>query len=102
MVGVGDGNILFHPFRFFFFFSSAFSTFSTSPLSLMRLTSHAGPWDTMEEFDDGLSERKFDNFQFVNFYKVISQAENREVDFAIAALMEIPEQFLLIRKLRLL
>ena len=56
----------------------------------------------MEEFDDGIPERRFDNFQFVNFYKVLSRAENREVDFAVAALMEIPEQFQLIRKLGLL
>ena len=61
-----------------------------------------GPWDVMEEFDDGIPERRFDNFQFVNFYKVLSRAENREVDFAVAALMEIPEQFQLIRKLGLL
>ena len=56
----------------------------------------------MEEFDDGIPERRFDNFQFVNFYKTLIRAENREVEFAVAALMEIPEQFLLIRKLRLL
>jgi E3 ubiquitin-protein ligase RGLG len=56
----------------------------------------------MEEFDDGIPERRFDNFQFVNFFKVLSRAENREIDFAVAALMEIPEQFQLIRKLGLL
>ncbi len=56
----------------------------------------------MEEFDDGLPQRKFDNFQFVPFYKTLSRAENREVDFAMAALQEIPEQFTLIRKLQLL
>lgn len=56
----------------------------------------------MEEFDDGLPERRFDNFQFVDFYKTISRAENRDVDFAMAALQEIPDQFLLIQKLHLL
>ena len=61
-----------------------------------------GPWDLMEEFDDGLPQRKFDNFQFVNFHKVLVRAENRDVEFALAALMEIPDQFLEIRRLNLL
>lgn len=54
-------------------------------------------------FDDALPSRKFDNFQFVNYSKVVSEApSNPEIAFATAALMEIPEQFLAIRKLRML
>ena len=112
MVGVGDGMA----YLVCYFFHSLFpppssSSVPTSPPSLTlslppssTSPSHyfLGPWDVMEEFDDGIPERRFDNFQFVNFYKVLSRAENREVDFAVAALMEIPEQFQLIRKLGLL
>jgi len=75
---------------------------SNYPLSIVTIGVGDGPWELMEEFDDGLPERKFDNFQFVDMHKVLSQAENREVEFAMAALQEIPDQFLLIQKLQLL
>jgi hypothetical protein len=44
-----------------------------------------GPWDDMIKFDDELPTRKFDNFQFVNFYKEYSGV-NPETNFALAAL----------------
>eukprot|EP00026_Physarum_polycephalum_P011262 Phypoly_transcript_11469.p1 GENE.Phypoly_transcript_11469~~Phypoly_transcript_11469.p1 ORF type:complete len:278 (+),score=55.59 Phypoly_transcript_11469:161-994(+) len=75
---------------------------SNYPLSIITIGVGDGPWELMEEFDDGLPERRFDNFQFVDFHKTITRAENREVDFAMAALQEIPDQFLLIQKLHLL
>ena len=46
----------------------------------------------MEEFDDKLPKRKFDNFQFVPFFETMERAENREVTFSVAALQEIPDQ----------
>eukprot|EP01111_Echinosteliopsis_oligospora_P016945 TRINITY_DN718_c0_g1_i1.p1 TRINITY_DN718_c0_g1~~TRINITY_DN718_c0_g1_i1.p1 ORF type:complete len:281 (-),score=75.61 TRINITY_DN718_c0_g1_i1:101-943(-) len=72
---------------------------SNYPLSIVVVGVGDGPWELMEEFDDGIPERKFDNFQFVPFNKTLERSENREVDFAVAALMEIPEQFTLIRQL---
>ncbi len=48
-----------------------------------------GPWDTMNEFDDSLPKRQFDNFQFVNYHEVIEDAENPDELFALHALMEI-------------
>ncbi|EFA85793.1 hypothetical protein PPL_01023 [Heterostelium album PN500] len=75
---------------------------SSYPLSIITIGVGDGPFDLMEKFDDELPERKFDNFQFVNYNTVMSRAENRKVDFAVAALQEIPEQFAAIKQLGLL
>ncbi|EAL71250.1 hypothetical protein DDB_G0272196 [Dictyostelium discoideum AX4] len=75
---------------------------SKYPISIICIGVGDGPWDTMEKFDDDLPERQFDNFQFVPFHTTMAKAENREVDFAVAALQEIPEQFQYIKQLGLL
>jgi E3 ubiquitin-protein ligase RGLG len=77
---------------------------SNYAISIILVGVGDGPWDTMEEFDDGLPERKFDNFQFVNYHKEIAGKDERyaTTNFAIAALQEIPQQFATIRKLGLL
>lgn len=38
-----------------------------------------GPWEQMEEFDDKLPQRKFDNFQFVNFTDLKYKYSGNEV-----------------------
>jgi E3 ubiquitin-protein ligase RGLG len=45
----------------------------------------------MEEFDDKLPRRRFDNFQFVEYNRVMQLNQRApEVGFATAALMEVP------------
>ena len=77
---------------------------SSYPLSIIMVGVGDGPWGAMEKFDDELPQRRFDNFQFVNFNAVMTRpmVENYDCEFAVAAMQEVPEQFAEIKRLGLL
>lgn len=68
---------------------------SKHPLSIVVIGVGDGPWWLLKRFDDWLPQRAFDNFQFVEYNKVLKEAGSKrgEAAFALQMLMEIPDQY---------
>ncbi|KAA0025590.1 hypothetical protein IC582_018595 [Cucumis melo] len=78
---------------------------SKYPLSIILVGVGDGPWDQMNECDDKIPARQFDNFQFVNFTEIMSKGTSpskKETEFALQCLMEIPPQYKETMRLQLL
>ncbi|KAK7835817.1 e3 ubiquitin-protein ligase rglg4 [Quercus suber] len=66
------------------------------PLSIVVVRVGDGPWEDMKNFGDELRARECHNFKMVNFTEIMSTNETsaeKEITFALAALMEIPFQY---------
>ncbi|KAG2531112.1 hypothetical protein JM16_001270 [Phytophthora kernoviae] len=78
---------------------------SNFPLSIVMVGVGDGPWESMIYFDNYLVHRKFDNFQFIEYHKITSQFSDqqmKETQFALQALMEIPDQYRTIKAMKYL
>ena len=71
---------------------------SNYPLSIIMIGVGDGTFEKMEDYDNKMYGRKFDNFQFVDFHQVIANASNSQSALSLAAFMEIPDQYELIKK----
>ena len=56
----------------------------------------------MKDFDNKLPTRRFDNFHFVEFHKIKNESRNPQAALALHALMEVPDHYRDIKKLKLL
>ena len=76
---------------------------SEHPLSIVVVGVGDGPWEILQRFDDWLPERRFDNFQFVEYSQVIKQCggSGKHFDTALALniFMEVPDQYKVVNKL---
>ncbi len=83
---------------------------SNYPLSIVMVGVGDGPWDTMQQFDDAIPNRKWDNWQTVLMEQSLGKKggsleycpPEAEAQFALDALMEVPDQYNITQQLNLL
>jgi E3 ubiquitin-protein ligase RGLG len=81
----------------------------TVALAIIMVGVGDGPWEVMRAFDDKLPQRRFDNYQFVEFNDIVSNAAPTasgayayDAEFALACLQELPEQYKTVKRLEML
>ncbi len=82
--------------------AKAIADASNYPLSIVFVGVGDGPWDTIMKYDERLNlNNKFDNIQFVDYNNATMKSSNKNADnfFALNALMEIPEQYKIMKQL---
>lgn len=80
------------------------------PLSIVLVGVGDGPWDLMDHFDDAIPHRRFDNWQSVVVSDSLAKRGGSleycppaaEAQFALDALMEVPDQYRFINQLGLM
>lgn len=74
---------------------------SQFPIGIVCIGVGDGPFKLLETYDDALLRSRFDNFNFVNFYRIMTSPSITHVDttFAVNCLMELPDQFVACRRL---
>jgi E3 ubiquitin-protein ligase RGLG len=72
---------------------------NTVALAVIMVGVGDGPWEVMRAFDDKVPQRRFDNFQFVEYNDIVNNAAPTasgayayDAEFALACLQELPEQ----------
>nr|CCA16094.1 copinelike protein putative [Albugo laibachii Nc14] len=72
------------------------------PLSIVIVGVGDGPWDRIKQYKRFLHDRKFDNVHFVDYQKLAAKFTalcKRQAQFALDALMKLPEQYRAIKRL---
>ena len=63
------------------------------PLSIICIGVGKVSFDIMEEFDEYIPDRPFNNFHFINLHKLMKECDGNDIEFAKNALRKLPDQY---------